>query len=92
VGLSAGFQYFLDEPTADAMSHQQHARRRTIICRYQLVEELAVCLDLGGKRHGGRIRVGVTVGADVGRQAEVRVSEDDQAVRVRVRLIIIIVM
>ena len=71
----ADFQYFLDEPAADAVSYQQHARRGAVRSQ-EFVEELEVRLDLSGERHRGRLGVGA-VCADVRRQAEMRVGVDD---------------
>jgi hypothetical protein len=45
------FQHFLDEPGADAMSHQEHARVGTVRDE-QIVEELNVRLDLRRQGHG----------------------------------------
>jgi hypothetical protein len=70
----AGFQHFLDEPGANAMSHQEHVRLGTVRGE-QLVEELNVRLYLRRQAHGRDIGEGA-VTADVGRQAQVRVGED----------------
>lgn len=44
-GVAAGFQHFLDEPRADAVSHEEYVRLWTI-CSEQFVEELNVRLYL----------------------------------------------
>ena len=70
---SAGLQHFLNEPGADAMSDQEHARLGTV-CGEELVEELNVRLYL--RRQGNGRGVGErAVAADVGGQAQVRVGE-----------------
>jgi hypothetical protein len=67
----ARLQHFLDEPRANAMSDEEHARRGVIIRCEDFVEELDVRFDLGGKqRHVGRLREGGggrAIDVDVGR-------------------------
>jgi len=51
----ARLQQFLDEPRADAVSDEEHARRgvamAATIRREEFVEELDVRFDLSGQRH-----------------------------------------
>jgi hypothetical protein len=71
---STGLQHFLNEPGADAMSHQEHGRLGTIR-REQLVEEFKVRLYLRRQGHGRGFGKRA-VAADERGQAQVRMSKD----------------